>query len=187
MGAVVNGDADVSGGTWFWSAERDPHMDFVPISFDPLVVALTPDPQKVDLAFLTRPFASRTWVGIGLSVAVILLAVFVPCCSWTGYEDSDAYQTTATVAWTFFTLVNAYYSGALTMFFASEMDLEFSTLEDVLEAYPTWKLMILSGNEAMYVLQEELRARIADKPGRVKNLPPRRKAKSLTFFQRKLS
>ena len=166
MGAVVNGEADVSGSTWFWDPERQPHMDFVPIFFGPLVVALTPDPHQVDFAFLTRPFARRTWVGIALCVAVILLAVFVPCCALGRYEDTDAYQATATVAWTFFTLINAYYSGALTMFFASEMDLEFSKLEDVLDAYPTWKLMVLSGNEAMYVLQEELHARIVDKPGR---------------------
>ena len=166
MGAVVNGEADVSGSTWFWDPERQPHMDFVPIFFGPLVAALTPDPHQVDFAFLTRPFARRTWVGIALCVAVILLAVFVPCCALGRYEDTDAYQATATVAWTFFTLINAYYSGALTMFFASEMDLEFSKLEDVLDAYPTWKLMVLSGNEAMYVLQEELHARIVDKPGR---------------------
>ena len=165
MGAVVNGEADVSGSVWFWVPERHPHLDFVPIFFDPLVVALTPDPHKVDLAFLTRPFARRTWIGIVLSVAVILLAVFVPCFAVSRYENSDAYQATATVAWTFFTLINAYYSGALTMFFASEMNMEFSSLEDVLDAYPTWKLMVLSGNEAMYVLHEELHARIADKPG----------------------
>ena len=42
--------------------------------------------------------------------------------------------------WLFFTLVNSYYCGVLTMFFATANELPFKTMSDVLEAYPDWNL-----------------------------------------------
>ena len=44
--------------------------------------------------------------------------------------------------WYFFALVHAFYSGALTMFFAAPASLPFSNVEDVTDAYPNWKLIL---------------------------------------------
>ena len=39
-------------------------------------------------------------------------------------------------SWYFFNLLNAYYGGAMTMFFTSEATLPFETMKDVIGAYP---------------------------------------------------
>ena len=44
-----------------------------------------------------------------------------------------------------FVLVNAYYGGALTMFFSSEKTVELENLRDVMRAYPEWALMVQKG------------------------------------------
>ena len=49
----------------------------------------------------------------------------------------------STSAWLFFVLLNAYYGGALTMFFTSEIPIPFNTIEQVMDAYPTWKLKMM--------------------------------------------
>ena len=58
--------------------------------------------------------------------------------------------------WSFFVLINAYYGGALTMFFASEVGLPFETMRDVLKAVPTWTLLHLSGSEAHFEIPASL-------------------------------
>ncbi len=54
------------------------------------------------------------------------------------------------VTWYFFVLVNAFYGGALVMFFASSVSLPFSTVREVIAAHPAWKLMMQRGNEIQY-------------------------------------
>ena len=54
-------------------------------------------------------------------------------------------------SWYFFNLLNAYYGGAMTMFFTSEATLPFETMKDVIGAYPGWKLMMQSGNEIYFI------------------------------------
>ena len=50
--------------------------------------------------------------------------------------------------WSFFMLVNSYYCGALTMFFASKHKVGFEGMRDVIKAYPEWELKVISGSEA---------------------------------------
>jgi hypothetical protein len=166
MGAIVNGDADVSASTWLWNTERDPYMDLVPVFFSPLALALTPKQPDVDLMMLLRPFTRNTWIFILVMLFAIFVVLIVPNCMFINYENTDAHLATVTAGWFFFTLINAYYSGALTMFFASEMTLPFSSMSDVLKEYPDWKVMILSGNEAMYTTDPVLYTRIKNKPGK---------------------
>ena len=54
-------------------------------------------------------------------------------------------------SWYFFNLLNAYYGGAMTMFFTSEATLPFETMREVIKAYPSWKLMMQSGNEITFI------------------------------------
>ena len=46
--------------------------------------------------------------------------------------------------------INAYYGGALTMFFVSEITLPFNTLRDVLQAFPEWNLVFVDGEESNF-------------------------------------
>ena len=73
---------------------------------------------------------------------------------WKNPSDQtvQANSIIQTSLWMFFLLVNAYYGGALTMFFISELTLPFNTLRDVLQIFPEWKLVFIVGYEAVFKL-----------------------------------
>ena len=54
--------------------------------------------------------------------------------------------------WFFFVLINAYYGGALTMFFVSEITVPFNTLRDVLQVFPEWNLIFPTGADIVFKL-----------------------------------
>lgn len=74
----------------------------------------------------------------------------VPYAFISYYEHTDGYNTTAFVAWMFFVLINAFYGGALTMFFTSEQSIPFQSIEDVMRAYPDWSLKMMNGNDVHF-------------------------------------
>ena len=59
-------------------------------------------------------------------------------------------QMMLVLCWYFFVLLNAYYGGAMTMFFTSESKLPFETERDVIKAYPEWNIMLLEGNDMLF-------------------------------------
>ena len=62
----------------------------------------------------------------------------------------------STTGWIFFVLLNAYYSGALTMFFTTELRIPFNSVEEVMKAYPDWKLQIQAGSEIDWIAKAEM-------------------------------
>ena len=62
----------------------------------------------------------------------------------------SSYMITSFSSWTFFVLLNAYYGGALTMFFTSEVSIPFTNIYDVMKSYPTWKLKMRAGEEVRF-------------------------------------
>ena len=52
-----------------------------------------------------------------------------------------------TTTWLCFVILEAFYGGALTMFFTSEVTIPLETTTDVLQAYPSWKLKFMDGNQ----------------------------------------
>ena len=59
----------------------------------------------------------------------------------------------STCGWFFFLLIDAYYGGAMTMFFTSEIKIPFESIRDVIREYPSWKLMMKQGKYAeIYLL-----------------------------------
>ena len=53
----------------------------------------------------------------------------------------------------FFILINAYYGGALTMFFSSKLTLPFISIEDVMRSYPDWSLKFIHGNDLHFIVK----------------------------------
>jgi hypothetical protein len=45
-----------------------------------------------------------------------------------------------------FVLINISYQAILTMYFSTKIDIPFTSIEDVIQAYPAWKLMIRPGS-----------------------------------------
>ena len=74
----------------------------------------------------------------------------VPYAFVSYYEQTDAQKWTFFVIWMFFVLINAFYGGALTMFFTSEQTIPFNSIEDVMRAYPDWKLKMMTGNDVHF-------------------------------------
>ena len=52
--------------------------------------------------------------------------------------------------WFLFVLINAFYGGALTMFFVAELKIPFNSLRDVLKIFPEWNLVIEAGFTDMF-------------------------------------
>ena len=79
-----------------------------------------------------------------------MFLMVAPCICVKGYTETTAFSIITTSGWFFFVLINAYYGGALTMFFVSEITLPFNTIRDALRAFPTWNFMYQAGNDAYF-------------------------------------
>ena len=82
------------------------------------------------------------------SVAIIIL--LLPKIWISNYEKTESWMISTTIIWLCFVPLEAYYGGALTMFFTSEVTIPFETLTDVLEAYPSWKLNVKNGLQMQF-------------------------------------
>ena len=67
-------------------------------------------------------------------------------------EDTESHRIMAFSIWTFFVVINAYYGGALTMFFTGTVTVDFETRRDVIQAYPDWNLIFKDGSEINFVV-----------------------------------
>ena len=58
--------------------------------------------------------------------------------------------------WFLFVLLNAFYGGALTMFFVAEISIPFNTMRDVVKIFPEWKLLVAETNKAIVITEQAL-------------------------------
>ena len=146
MGAIVQGKFPLCLNGWSYTFERHDLMDFVPFSQTKGVLVLTPQPAKIEMGLFYRPFSERAWNAIFLFV--LLCGLFSTFQNILGVEkeESSSLRIVKTSLWVFFVLVSAYYSGALTMFFSTEIKLRFKNFYDVINAYPDWKLVRREGS-----------------------------------------
>ena len=97
-------------------------------------------------------FRDEVWKGIGYLILFGTFMLVVPYMFINGYDNMTSSKISITSLWFFFVLVNAYYGGALTMFFVSEITLPFKTIRDVLQVFPSWNLVYLDGNDNYFKL-----------------------------------
>ncbi len=62
----------------------------------------------------------------------------------TSTEQTTGNKLLYIVTMSYFVVLNAYYGGALTMFFTKSPSVPFETLRDVMRN-PSWKLIVLEG------------------------------------------
>ena len=151
MGSVVNGEYHISLSQWVWLIGRYELLDFVSTTPSFVCLALTPSPPEIDFGLFIRPFRNDAWYGIGIITVISIIFVMVPYGFLSYYEYTDGYMISSTSVWLFFLLINAYYGGALTMFFTSELGIPFETIEDVMRAYPDYKLLMMAGNQVYFI------------------------------------
>ena len=151
LGSVVNGDYHISLSQWVWNLERYELIDFVSTTTSFPCLALTPHAPEVDFGLFVRPFRNDAWAGIGVVFLISMVNILVPYAFLSYYEHTDGYMMSSTCIWFFFLMINAYYGGALTMFFTSEFGIPFETIEDVMKEYPDFKLMMMEGWDVFFV------------------------------------
>ena len=95
-------------------------------------MALTPKPAEVDFGLFIRPFRNEAWVCIFALCLIILITILIPYGLVDDYEETEAFTCVTVSAWIFFVVINAYYGGAMTMFFTSEFSVQFNSIEDVM-------------------------------------------------------
>ena len=151
VGNVFRGEYHFSMSTWVWNEERQDMFDFATILTDQPVLAITMKEQNIDYTLFTRPFSRGAWLIIGLTITLLLSILFIPLMISSKFEKSNCYRLIQSIAFLFFMLIEIYYGGALTMFFASSPVIPFKTISDVIRGYPGWQLIMLSGNDVYYV------------------------------------
>ena len=92
-----------------------------------------------------RPFKDDVWVVLAFILLVTFTVIFIPHYKFEFYDKTTAYWLASTSGWFLFVFINAYYGGALTMFFSSEITIDFNNIRDVMRAYPDWILQIKDG------------------------------------------
>lgn len=156
MGTVIKGEYHMSISSWSWTIDRDDLMDFVSVGGNEFfVLARTPQPAKVDFGLFIRPFQDDAWLLVLASFIMIVIIIAVPYSFLSYYEQTEGFKLASLFSWLFFLLINAYYGGALTMFFISELELPFNSIEDVLRSFPDWNLKMAVGNDIFYKVKAE--------------------------------
>ena len=150
MGDVLTGKYHLSLNSWVWFTKRDPLLDFVPVSKENFILTYIPKPPEVDYGLFIRPFRIEAWRAIFAVSFVGLLSFALTQITAKIYGIRISSRIVMFFGWSFFVLINAYYGGALTMFFASEIALPFETMRDVLKALPSWTLLIHDGNQVIF-------------------------------------
>ncbi len=156
MGSVVNGDFDMSINHYIWVLDRSELVSFAATTPSRSVLTWTPQNPSTDWSLFLRPFTWTSWTVIGAVVALIFLCQLV---SFVSAKDlpfgNDTQDILSTTAWYFFLLLNAYYGGAMTMFFSSAPSAPFHGIRDVFKEYPAWKFMFPKGMELDYAVFAE--------------------------------
>ena len=162
--------------SWIWNAAKNDMFDYVPVITDRMVLAIMKHAiPKGTWDLSRRPFVMDSWLVIALTtVALCMILLGLSCTgkfltneaqilskSYKFLESSimrkkakilaRSHRFVLFIAWTCFLLIKAYYEGALIMFFATKVGIPFESIKDVMRAYPGWRLMMRSGNEAYYI------------------------------------
>ena len=139
------GDYPTSLNGWMFNLERHSLMDYVLTHDVFLLLVLTPQAPKIDMDLFIRPFQNGAWAGVVSMVFVLIVAMVVPYFySPISFEETATLKIISVTAMFFFILINAYYGGAMTMFFTSEISIPFEGIRDVIRD-DSWNLMIRTG------------------------------------------
>ena len=146
MGDVVSGKYQYSLNSWQMTTGRFQIVTQIPTIMDRFVCYLIPSPPEFDPTLLLRPFTNSVWICIvTLSTGACCFAA-VPYFFIKGYAYTTTNQIVMMSIWFLFVLINAFYGGALTMFFVAELKIPFNSLRDVLKIFPEWNLVFPAAN-----------------------------------------
>ena len=126
-------------------------LDFAhPNDMTTIVLSYIPTTAMLDFGLVIRPFTNNAWKSIGIILMIGLAFLFLPYFFIRSWDKMSSNSIIKLSLWFFFVLIHAYYGGALTMFFANEIDPPFKNLREVLQAFPRWNLIFPSGMEILF-------------------------------------
>ena len=149
MGGVVTGQYDLSLNAWRYTKERSRFVSVSTFITTYRILVTTPDVPNIDFGLFIRPLTASSWKGI-VGVTLIMFSISLIIKS-EGFDEAIPHKIFTITTGLFFILLNAYYGGAMTMFFANDITLPFEKIRDVMRTYPEWKLLMMQGTEISYV------------------------------------
>ena len=151
MGNVVLGNYHLSLSDWRYFYDRYHILDLaILFKNSPMAIIMIPATQSTatnEMTFLLRPFTNDVWMYSALLICLSIILIFGFNCFGYYMHNFSGIRIWIFSLWTFFTLMYAFYSGALTMFFLTEDELPFTNSRDVLKLFPDWKLIFKDGYE----------------------------------------
>ena len=156
LGNVVTGKYHFSPTNWAFTTERQKILSFIPAVRDRFECMLIPNSPDFDPGMLFRPFTRNVWFCILFLLTTAFCFATIPNYFIKDYENMTSNQIVSISFWGLFVLVNAFYGGALTMFFIAELSIPFNSLRDVLKAFPEWKLILLGSNKFVFIEEPAL-------------------------------
>ena len=151
LGDVVMGRFDMSLTPWTWLHKRRDILQFVLMIKQNRILVWEPHNPDVDFGLFLRPITSESWLAILTTGFVIISCiVFVKTSVPLLSDHSEGSKLMIVTFYYFFVLINAFYGGALTMFFISTVTIPFENLRDVLRSHPEWQLKFMKGNDANF-------------------------------------
>ena len=121
FGYLMRHEYQISISTWVWNEGRNDMFDFIPIIGDRMVLIAKPQRDPIDIGLFIRPFQDEAWYVLGFTVAVIIGCLVFPTMFAPKFSETAAFKIVASIGWLLFMLTEIYYSGALTMFFSTEV------------------------------------------------------------------
>ena len=148
LGGVYTGMYDLSLNGWMYNEKRSRVLSFSPITTSETTLVFSPQMPDIDFGLFARPLTASSWRGVVGVVLVIFLANII--LYHRGSEESLEQRILAISTGLFFVLLNSFYGGAMTMFFANDITLPFENIHGAIQAYPEWKLLMMQGMESFY-------------------------------------
>ena len=138
MGDVVTGKYQLSSSAWLMFPARADILGWSPCFYlSSRILAMKYQPEETDFGLYLRPFSITAWIAI---VAMTLGMTSIVICKfkWNGSDlnASNGFFIAETSSWYFYLVISAFYGGALTSYFSSKSATDFTSVIDVINAYP---------------------------------------------------
>lgn len=114
-----------------------------------LVFKLVLQVNKSGWKFILKPLTQSAWIALFVTCLILLSFDFVAIKM--GSQHKISHNLIILFGGVSLTIVISFYSGAQTMFLASDMEAPFSTILDGLKYHPDWTFVLPYGDENIFI------------------------------------
>jgi hypothetical protein len=125
LGDVIMSKYDLNLAGWAWPVVGYGLISCVNIASITNVLIWTPKTKETDFGLFVRPFTGDSWIAIFSTTTLTAIVIAVVHNVMPSGTKRIGQNIMITTLWYFFVLLNAFYGGAMTMFFTSDIDNQF--------------------------------------------------------------